>query len=118
MNTPTKTPAVATHTPTPWHVGMKPGPFIYGPQGEQVADMTGACTFNGKQDAAFIVRACNSHAQLVAALDRASMVAEYANLLSCCKTIKEATDAKLYSKLATALVEFREARAVLQSAKE
>ena len=65
---PTQTPAVATHTPTPWHVGMKPGPFIYGPQGEQVADMTGACTFNGKQDAAFIVRACNSHAQLVAAL--------------------------------------------------
>ena len=73
---------------------------------------------NGAPDAAFIVRACNSHAQLVAALERASMVAEYANRLSCCKTIKEATDAKLYSKLATALVEFREARAALQAAKE
>lgn len=24
----------------PWHIGMKPGPMIYGPQGEQVADLT------------------------------------------------------------------------------
>lgn len=31
MNTP--------HTPGPWHVGMKPGPIIYGPHGEQIADM-------------------------------------------------------------------------------
>jgi len=27
------------HTPGPWHVGMRPGPMIYGPNGEQVADM-------------------------------------------------------------------------------
>lgn len=26
-------------TPGPWHVGMKPGPIVYGPQGEQVANM-------------------------------------------------------------------------------
>lgn len=28
------------HTPGPWHVGMKPGPMIYGPNGEWVADMS------------------------------------------------------------------------------
>ena len=27
------------HTPGPWHIGMKPGPMIYGPNGEGVADM-------------------------------------------------------------------------------
>ena len=27
------------HTPGPWHIGLKPGPTIYGPKGEQVADM-------------------------------------------------------------------------------
>ena len=27
------------HTPGPWHLGMKPGPIVYGPNGEQVADM-------------------------------------------------------------------------------
>ena len=30
-----------THTPGPWHVGMRPGPIIYGPIGEQVADLRG-----------------------------------------------------------------------------
>lgn len=29
-----------THTPGPWHIGMKPGPMIYGPQGEGIADMS------------------------------------------------------------------------------
>jgi hypothetical protein len=29
------------HTAGPWHVGMKPGPIIYGPNGEQVADLRG-----------------------------------------------------------------------------
>lgn len=28
------------HTPGPWHVGMRPGPMIYGPKGEQVADLS------------------------------------------------------------------------------
>jgi hypothetical protein len=32
MNTP-------THTPGPWHVGFKPGPIVYGLQGEQVANL-------------------------------------------------------------------------------
>ena len=30
-----------THTPGPWHLGMRPGPMIYGPLGEQVADLRG-----------------------------------------------------------------------------
>lgn len=29
----------AGHTPGPWHLGMQPGPIVYGPNGEQVADM-------------------------------------------------------------------------------
>lgn len=29
----------AKHTPGPWYIGMKPGPMIYGPKGEQVSDM-------------------------------------------------------------------------------
>jgi len=33
------TTEVRTHTPGPWHIGMKPGPMVYGPQGEQVADL-------------------------------------------------------------------------------
>jgi hypothetical protein len=24
------------HTPGPWHVGLRPGPMVYGPQGEQI----------------------------------------------------------------------------------
>ena len=28
-----------THTPGPWHIGMRPGPIVYGRYGEQVADM-------------------------------------------------------------------------------
>lgn len=65
------------HTKLPWHVGMKPGPMIYGTKGEQIADMMEA---NGEADlfpyvgenqanAAFIVRACNSHYELIAALE-------------------------------------------------
>lgn len=26
------------HTPPPWHVGMRPGPIVYGSLGEQIAD--------------------------------------------------------------------------------
>ena len=32
---------MSKHTPGPWHIGMKPGPMIYGPLGEQVADCRG-----------------------------------------------------------------------------
>lgn len=29
------------HTPGPWHVGIKPGPILYGTKGEQIADLRG-----------------------------------------------------------------------------
>ncbi len=29
------------HTPGPWHIGMRPGPMVYGELGEQVADCRG-----------------------------------------------------------------------------
>ncbi len=29
-----------THTPGPWHIGMKPGPMIYDKEGAQVANMS------------------------------------------------------------------------------
>jgi hypothetical protein len=59
-----------THTPGPFHVGMKPGPMVYGPQGEQIADLTHAFIEDeSKANAAFIVRACNSHYELLAALE-------------------------------------------------
>jgi len=32
MNTP-------KHTPGPWHVGLRPGPMVYGPQGEQIVGL-------------------------------------------------------------------------------
>jgi len=68
MNPTHPTAPASMATPSPWHVGMKPGPIIYGPQGEQIADLTGALSFNAGPNAQFIVRTCNSHAQLVAAL--------------------------------------------------
>ncbi len=34
------------HTPGPWHVGMKPGPLVYGPQGEQIVNMTEPMLFD------------------------------------------------------------------------
>lgn len=33
-------------TPGPWHVGINPGPIVYGPNGEQVAD----CLFDNGDD--------------------------------------------------------------------
>ena len=27
------------HTPGPWKIGMRPGPIVYGPMGEQVCNM-------------------------------------------------------------------------------
>lgn len=61
------------HTPTPWHVGRIVGHFcgVYAERGAQIADCTSPDFFpeDSKRNAAFIVRAVNNHAQLVAALD-------------------------------------------------
>lgn len=68
MKNTTQTPA--QHTPTPWHIGMKPGPIIYGPQGEQVAPLCVPMLpeFENTANAQFIVQACNAHAGLVEAV--------------------------------------------------
>ena len=51
------------HTPTPWHVGLRPGPIVYGPDGTQIAD----CRFPAEDtaDAVFLVHAVNMHDGLV-----------------------------------------------------
>lgn len=64
----------SNHTPTPYHVGEgKASIIIYDSRGNAIAD---AKTFHGKHEdgqaeanAAFIVRACNSHAELLEALE-------------------------------------------------
>ncbi|MBA8886128.1 hypothetical protein FHW12_000319 [Dokdonella fugitiva] len=70
----------AQHTPTPWHTGEgKAERIIYADDGFAVAD---AAVFHGRHvespanNAAFIVRACNAHDELVAALRRAVEAAE------------------------------------------
>ena len=60
---------MSKHTPTPYHVGLRPGPIVYGPSGEMVADcriLTNTPDEN-KAIAAFIVRACNGYEGLIAA---------------------------------------------------
>jgi hypothetical protein len=39
------------HTPGPWHIGMKPGPMIYGSDSSQVADLRGDLLDRGETQA-------------------------------------------------------------------
>lgn len=62
------------HTPTPWHVGETAPTIVYAPDGFAVANAT---VFHGRHEpeesvtnAAFIVRACNAHDELVSVLGR------------------------------------------------
>ncbi len=50
---------MSKHTAGPWRIGMKPGPMIYGPHGEQVADLRAAMvpTAEGNADARLIAAA-------------------------------------------------------------
>ena len=70
------------HTPTPWRVGDA-GNTVFGPKTDKpapqiIADLMG-CGENRKANAAFIVRAVNSHDMLVNALQK---------LLDCAETEK------------------------------
>lgn len=60
------------HTHIPWHLGMKPGPAVYGPQGEQVVMMHNPLIDYQENlaNAAHIVKCVNAHDELVAILDR------------------------------------------------
>lgn len=54
------------NTKLPWHVGMKPGPMVYGPLGEQIADCRGLD--ESGYNANHIVRCVNAHDELVSTL--------------------------------------------------
>mgnify|MGYP000849039856 FL=1 len=56
-------------TQLPWHIGMKPGPMVYGPLGEQVADCRGLLeTRESCTNATYIVGVCNAYPVLIEAL--------------------------------------------------
>lgn len=65
------------HTPTPWQIGITLYPYVhfYGPSdvaGFSVAIGSCVTSFgkeNDEANAAFIVKACNAHDELVAALE-------------------------------------------------
>ena len=66
----TQSPAVATHTPTPWTA--KDSHFIDGEHRVTLVDAKGYVICTLPQSIAHtVLRACNSHAQLVAALGEA-----------------------------------------------
>ena len=57
---------VKPHTSLPWHIGMKPGPMIYGPLGEQVADCRGVMELREScLDATYIAHACNMYPEML-----------------------------------------------------
>ena len=61
--------AMAPYTKLPWHIGMKPGPIVYGPLGEQVADCRSVLdTREACLNATYILGACNDYPKLVEAL--------------------------------------------------
>ncbi len=59
----------AKHTPGPWHIGMKPCPMVYGPQGEQVVPINIMLDMSEvTANAAHIVHCVNNHDALLQAL--------------------------------------------------
>lgn len=59
-----------SHTPTPWKIGLNPGPMIYATkQGVQVADLTFDVVSERHANALHIVKCVNSHDSLIAALE-------------------------------------------------
>lgn len=68
----------AAHTPTPWHVIEEDNctfSIMHTGSGQWIATVHGGREYD-EQDAAFIVRACNSHAALVGALEALLRVAD------------------------------------------
>lgn len=61
-------------TPGPWHVGMKPGPMVYGPQGEHIVGM------NVLLDQPEVI----ANARAIAALpEMVELLAQYMAILPC-----------------------------------
>lgn len=84
------------HTPGPWHIGMKPGPMIYGSDSSQVADLRADLLDRGE-------RAAN--AQLIAAApDLLALLQRMANGEIMTGTFNLAETVHEYQKLARAAI--------------
>ena len=64
---------MAEHTPPPWEIDEHDPAVIWGPDGLRIASLTGSTIVAGEDNAAFIVRACNAHDDLVATLERIAL---------------------------------------------
>jgi len=93
-----------SHTPGPWHIGVKPGPFIYGPQGEEVADMRGDTLASGEARANrdLIVAAPDMLAALLAAQATVETHTVRAYKYGCVDRDAEATLAEISAAIAKA----------------
>jgi hypothetical protein len=58
---------LSNHTPGPWHVGMRPGPIVYGALGEQIAGLRGSSL--GYEETSANARLIASAPELLAALE-------------------------------------------------
>lgn len=86
---PTAPASMAMHTPTPWQLSPDDKTCIWGHRVNDATGITASYFFTlaetmgykteREANAAFIVRACNSHAQLVDALDDCQGVLDYLN---------------------------------------
>lgn len=100
MKTETQTAArtgQAAHTPTPWRVGKTSPLFVWGADDSKVAETVpeenyGKARSHAAANAAFIVRACNSHDALIAALQ---LVVKHADFSQCPLDVEAAVDAAL-----------------------
>lgn len=57
-----------SHTPGSWHIGLRPGPMIYGPKGEQVASLTDSLL--SREETAANARLIKAAPALLRALER------------------------------------------------
>ena len=62
------------HTKGPWHVGMKPGPMIYGPAGEQIADLRSSRDLLQMDEALSNMKLIQHAPELLEALQKASVL--------------------------------------------
>jgi hypothetical protein len=103
------------HTPTPWRRQPRHNSLIIaGPSGEQIAlvrALTSDCP-QGQANLAFIVRACNSHAQLVEALRDALPALEQA------VTVADISAGYSHDERQDAHRRLSQARAALSAAKQ
>lgn len=64
------------HTPGPWHIGMRPGPIVYGPAGEQVVSLLDPLVVDSENraNAHLIAAAPDLLAALEACISAGSMI--------------------------------------------